>query len=436
MTTEISNSEKKSYTFCLMGASLETNNMGVSALAASTVKIIRIIHADANVVLLIGNKSSKEQLLKLSDNKTLPIKVVNYRLSPKAKLKEHLFWILLMAFLWGIIPIKSIQKLIINNTPWLKSVEQADLIGDIFGGDSFSDIYGIKKLVMISIPVLIVLLMKRNLVLLPQTYGPYKSKIGQIIAKIIINKATYILSRDKQGIIEIQMLTKNQNIKKEVVFCPDVAFMLDPIIPKDVEIEPQINKCLNVPLIGFNVNGLMYNGGYTRDNMFGLKLDYKKFIKQSVLNLLEKTDAHILFIPHTYHPQIESDPDACRDVLNALDGKYLNRVHLVVHEYDQSEIKGIIGLCDFFIGSRMHACIAALSQSIPTIGVAYSKKFKGIFESVGVENMIVDGRIMETEDAVNVVMGFIKDNDKIKDSLHKEIATAKNKIMEEFQKFV
>lgn len=419
-----------------MGASLGTYNMGVSALAASMVKIIKTIHPDANISLLIGNKSSKDQLLKLPGNKTLRLQIVNYRLSPKSSLSEHLLWILFMAVLWRIIPVKTIQEIIINQTPWLKTLQQADMVGDIRGGDSFSDIYGLERLILGSIPVLIVFLMKKKLILLPQTYGPYNSKIGQFIAKTIINKALHILSRDKQGIEEIQKLTNKQNSKKEAIFCPDVAFMLDPILPNNIAIKPAIIKDPNVPLIGVNINGLMYNGGYTKDNMFGLILDYKKFSKEVILNILEKTNAHILFIPHTYHPLVESDPDACKDVMNSVNKKYIDRIHIVELEYDQSEIKGIIGLCDFFIGSRMHACIAALSQAIPAIGVAYSKKFKGIFESVGVENMVLDGRTMETEDAVNMAMGFIQDIDKIKDRLNKNTKIVKNIIIDEFRKIL
>jgi polysaccharide pyruvyl transferase WcaK-like protein len=416
-----------------MGASLGTYNMGVSALAASMVKIIKTIHPDANISLLIGNKSSKEQLLKLPGNKILRLQIVNYRLSPKSNLSEHLFWILFMAVLWRIIPIKTIQEKIIDQTPWLKTLQQADLVGDIRGGDSFSDIYGLGRLVIGSIPVLIVFLMKKKLILLPQTYGPYNSKIGQFIAKTIINKALHILSRDKQGIEEIQKLTNKQNSKKEVIFCPDVAFMLDPILPNSIAIKPAIIKDPNVPLIGVNINGLMYNGGYTKDNMFGLILDYKKFSKEVILNILEKTNAHILFIPHTYHPMVESDPDACNDVMNSVNKKYIDRIHIVEHEYDQSEIKGIIGLCDFFIGSRMHACIAALSQGIPTVGVAYSRKFAGVFDSIGAGDMVADARKLTAEDIINKIMADLENRADLKIRLS-NIDSAKNQLKETFQR--
>ena len=72
----------------------------------------------------------------------------------------------------------------------------------------------------------------------------------------------------------------------------------------------------------------------------------------------------------------------------------------MVHgSYDHRQIKYIIGLCDFFLGSRMHSCIAALSQMIPTTGLAYSKKFFGVFDSIGIGDLVIDLRT-ETEGSI------------------------------------
>jgi colanic acid/amylovoran biosynthesis protein len=39
-----------------------------------------------------------------------------------------------------------------------------------------------------------------------------------------------------------------------------------------------------------------------------------------------------------------------------------------------SDFKGVIGLCHVLVGSRMHTNIAAMSQGIPTVAIAYSRK--------------------------------------------------------------
>ena len=44
--------------------------------------------------------------------------------------------------------------------------------------------------------------------------------------------------------------------------------------------------------------------------------------------------------------------------------------------------------CRFFIGSRMHACIFALSSGVPSIGLAYQPKFFGLFEQYEISRYV------------------------------------------------
>ena len=67
------------------------------------------------------------------------------------------------------------------------------------------------------------------------------------------------------------------------------------------------------------------------------------------------------------------------------------------------QTKYVIGLCDVFVGARMHACIAALSQGIPAIGIAYSRKFAGVFETFGVEALVFDTALGSVDDLLTLV---------------------------------
>ena len=40
------------------------------------------------------------------------------------------------------------------------------------------------------------------------------------------------------------------------------------------------------------------------------------------------------------------------------------------------------------MGARMHACIAAFSSGVPVIPMAYSRKFKGLFGTLGYDRTI------------------------------------------------
>ncbi|MGW8160329.1 MAG: polysaccharide pyruvyl transferase family protein [Desulfoprunum sp.] len=425
------------YKVCLMGASLDTGNKGVSALCASFVKSMLEVKPDAEIKLFLGNRSSNPQQLKLA-KRDVVLEVINFRMSPKAKLEKNLLWIFFLACLQKITPLSLWRQKIIHGNCCLHEIAQADFIGDVRGGDSFSDIYGLKSFIISSLPVVVVILLRKKLILLPQTYGPFDSFIAKIIACFIIKHADKLYSRDLASIDYVEKLSGNCLNKKSIQFCPDMAFKLDSIAPEHIDIAPPLEFEKKHPLIGINVNGLMYNGGYTGKNMFGLKVIYKELIVHLIEKILEETEAHVLFVPHTFGApgNINSDPDASQKIFSLLGTGWKNRLHMVSAEYDQSGIKGVINLCDFFIGSRMHACIAALSQHIPTVGIAYSKKFLGVFEAIGAGQTVLDARSLTEDIIIKHTLSFYHQRETISMGLEGNISEAQKTITVMFNNLI
>jgi len=103
----------------------------------------------------------------------------------------------------------------------------------------------------------------------------------------------------------------------------------------------------------------------------------------------------VILIPHVVGgggPEEESDDSACERIITGARERFGNRIHYLPGPFTPHTMKYLIGQCDFFLGSRMHACIGALSQSVPTIGLAYSQKFLGVLNSIGVGDIVVDLR--------------------------------------------
>ena len=65
------------------------------------------------------------------------------------------------------------------------------------------------------------------------------------------------------------------------------------------------------------------------------------------------------------HVSGEQEREACC-VADAESGaRHPGRVFMLSAPLDERETKWVIGRKDFFVGARMHACIAALSQGCP-----------------------------------------------------------------------
>ena len=418
-------SDGRNLRICLFGASLDVGNMGCRALSVSLIKLLLDSDPNARIVLMYGNRTAGEREVRLKTGKTVRIPLVNFRLSPKAHLHEHLIWILFLALVYRFLPVSALRGRILASNPWLRHLAQADLVGDIRGGDSFADIYGIRRFLLGNAPAFAAILLRKPLIFLPQTFGPYRSWLARAIARFTLKHSPRVFSRDRAGVDVIKKILGEVEASKRVRFCPDVAFSLEPIEPARMEVEPPLPAAGGETLVGLNVSGLLYMGGYSRDNMFRLRFDYAGFVGKLVERLLAVPNTRVLLVPHNFGLSEENDEAACRKAWEEYRGPSRERLHLLTGEYDQNEVKAVIRRCDFFVGSRMHACIAALSQGIPCVGIAYSRKFHGVFETVGLQDMVLDARDLPEQDLLEGCLGRFRNREAAASVLRRTVPTVR-----------
>jgi colanic acid/amylovoran biosynthesis protein len=139
--------------------------------------------------------------------------------------------------------------------------------------------------------------------------------------------------------------------------------------------------------------------------MFGFQQSYRELVLAVIDHMIVNRHAVLLLVPHVFgdQPGSESDLLACKQVYKELGQRFAGRLGVVQSTLDQSEVKDVIGKCDFFIGSRMHACIAGLSQHVPAVAVAYSDKFLGVLETVGVGCLAADPRKQSNDEIIAVI---------------------------------
>jgi polysaccharide pyruvyl transferase WcaK-like protein len=346
-------------------------------------------------------------------------------MSWRSRPAEHILVILSLALLYRL----GWRSPARRNT-WLRTLLDAELVGEIRGGDSFSDIYGFRKFLIGSLPLLSTVLLRRPYVMLPQTYGPFRLSASRAIARFLLQRATTIFTRDRNCEALVYELCG-----RTPIFCPDVAFTLEPIKPHDLRIMPaglELEK--ETHLVGVNVSGLLYMGGYTGRNMFGLRSDYRELVDQLILRILTSTDAKILLVPHVFGS--EQEEEACSAILASYEKRYPGRLFAVAQPLSERELKWVIGKTSFFVGSRMHACIAALSQFVPTVGLAYSDKFLGVFESAGVGEGIVDLRTSPTPEVVDQTLSAMRRRTELRAQLKSKIPAVREAILGTFRQMV
>jgi polysaccharide pyruvyl transferase WcaK-like protein len=389
----------------VLGASFETENMGVSALTEGTIKCILSQYPSAAISLLDYAKQPLLYTLRL-EGRDVSVPLVNMRFSKRFFQPNNIALLLLLVGLLKLMPLRRVREWVLARNECLRHITEATLIASIAGGDSFSDIYGMRRLLYDCLPQILVLSLDRRLVLLPQTLGPFKGHFSRMIARYILRHAFRVYTRDYRSLKDVEALLGLSLDPERYKFCYDVGFVVDPIAPSHQEVVGlAVDKQRRSPLVGLNISGLLFMGGYTRNNAFGLRDDYRVLVTSLIDFLISKKAATVLLVPHVFgmQPDSESDSVVCEQVFATLEKKYEGRLGLVRGTYNQSEIKYLIGQCDFFVGSRMHACIAAISQLIPAVCIAYSDKFAGVMETVGIESMVADARRLSVSEILRVV---------------------------------
>jgi len=410
----------KSVRIGLLGAAFDTGNMGVSALAESATKCILYRWPEAEITLLDSGCVVGEEQLRIGDN-ALCIKKLPIRFCRNVFLANHFIVLCFYAFLFKLFNGERFKRFCARRNASLRDIMQIDFVADIAGGDSFSDIYGMHRFVLGFLRKWLVMLFNKDLIMLPQTYGPFKRSLARVMARYILKRAKLIYSRDRAGVEYVNSLLNNRGNGK-VRFVPDVAFVLDARRPEHIDIEPSADlRAQGSIVVGLNISGLLFNGGYSRNNMFGLRSDYRELIYAVIEMFLKRQKVSVLLVSHVFPPAnntVESDSEACFKMYECFRKTYPGKIFMVKGEYDQSEIKYIIGLSDFFIGSRMHACIAAISQGIPAVGIAYSGKFYGVFEGIGVADCVVDAGNYDKKQVLEKVESIFERKDKIRENLN------------------
>jgi len=382
----------------LIGASFGTGNMGVGALAAGSIRCLSNQWPEAEVYILDYAKQPSSQRLWLG-GKQLDIHLLNIRFSKKLLLANNIALLLLLATVMRFIPSARARGWLAARNSTMQQIYNTDLFASIAGGDSFSDIYGLRRLFYVALPQILVIVAGRRLILLPQTFGPFHSRVSRVIAGFITRNSETVFARDHQSLSEITRLNGRARVRSKAAFRYDVGFALEPTAPTKVTVSRDFDMNAR-KVVGLNVSGLLHMGGYDRRNMFGLRLDYRELMTEILSLLIENRGASVLLVPHVFGDDLQSESDvvACNAVYEECKERYGARIGVLQGDYDQGEIKHVIGSCDFFIGSRMHACIAAVSQGVPTVAIAYSDKFIGVMETVSIPGVVADARRLNLAD--------------------------------------
>jgi len=278
----------------------------------------------------------------------------------------------------------------------LKSFKTCDVIFDITYGDNFSDIYSPSFVLRTTLTKKMVLFSGTPLILVPQTYGPFKNAALKTLAAHVIKKCKKVYSRDS---------VSSDYVNKIAGFYPKTVTDLAFLLPFD-----KTEAATSKKRIGLNISGLLWRGGFDQKNQFGLTVDYQEFVQKLLESMLESNlEVHI--IPHVIDENYHTNDDdwyVCKQVASMYP-----EVILAPKFEDAIQAKNYIATMDVFIGGRMHSTIGAFSAGVVTFPFSYSRKFEGLYGSLNYD-YIIHGTKDSTEQALDKVKEWIGKSEEVR----------------------
>ncbi|MGO2559576.1 polysaccharide pyruvyl transferase family protein [Brachybacterium sp.] len=231
-----------------------------------------------------------------------------------------------------------------------------DLVWDTRSGDSFSDIYGLGRHMTMSMVHEMACQAGATAMMAPQTIGPFRTRRGRLLARRTLSRSALIIARDPHSAQAAAQLGRRPELTTT-----DLAFAID---------RPALGRRRDVLL---NVSGLLWH-----ENPHVSAPRYRRMIRET-FEALRAEGREIALLAHVLDtPSSDNDVPAVR----ALAGEVGGDTEVIVPA-DLDETRSVISGAEVLIGSRMHACLNALSVGVPAVPLAYSRKFAPLLESVG-----------------------------------------------------
>lgn len=194
-------------------------------------------------------------------------------------------------------------------------------------------------------------------IVMPQAYGPFKKRATQRWACEALDQASLVFVRDRVSENYVRQL----RISTPIMRSPDFTIGIKP---------PTIDPISEQPFVALVPNTKLFtHGGLRRSQYVDLLVGFSGAAKAegltSVVVVHEQTDHRV-----------------ARELAERIGAPLFRNADPLV-------LKAALGQASAAVASRFHAVVGCLSQSVPTLALGWSHKYRELLDDFGVPDRIV-----------------------------------------------
>ena len=212
-----------------------------------------------------------------------------------------------------------------------------------------------------------------------QAMGPFKGRVNRLAAGWFLPRLHKVFAR---GLKTKEHLDGLGNVPS--AHASDLVFCLEP--------EP-LPAGLSLPtapeggsLIGISPSSLVESKSTKRG------LDYCGTLAGFIHRATRGGKNHVILVPHSIRLDTDksrnNDLPTCRRIMDLL--QHPEHCTLLDRELKPAQLKTVVHGCDYFIASRFHSMVAALSGAVPLIVCGWGHKYLEVLDDFGLAHMAFD----------------------------------------------
>lgn len=267
-------------------------------------------------------------------------------------------------------------------SPELQSYRNASAVIDL-SGDGLTETFGWRCPVSHTVPLLLACLLRVPFCLMAQTIGPFRR--WRRWFRWVFSRAAFISARDDETFRYLSAWSLPCPVERTA----DVAFLLEPGSRADAMAYLQSlgNFDPSKPILAITPSNL-YNVRAARPGTSAdLAYEYLGPVASACNALAGEAGVQVLVVPHVFGPGESYDDRRAAETLAA--GLH-SRPLMVRESLSAPQLKALIACSEVFVGIRMHSVIAATSQAVPTLAIAYSPKLSRLMERLEMGQFALD----------------------------------------------
>jgi polysaccharide pyruvyl transferase WcaK-like protein len=258
-----------------------------------------------------------------------------------------------------------------------------------------------------------------------QAMGPFKHRLNRWLARRLLPRCAHIFARGEETLRFLDEI----GISRNVTLSPDVAFAFDDDCRLRTEEEP-LEETLGGEgrLVGICPSSVVYQECQKAG------IDYPGLLAGFIAGLLEK-GWRVVLIPNAIRKRSDRLKNNDVPVIEMIAGRLGERVGLAVfaRDVDAMTIKRIIARCDFFIASRFHALIAALTQGVPTLVCGWGHKYFEVLDRFRLREHAFDYKQLTPELLEGKFDRLIEQGDEIRSKIIRHLPEVQAEAMEQIR---